>query len=89
MAETKKDTLGANEVFLVHYMAKSPHACECMWKDKAVLSTFSDFRAEHWSHIRTSKTQAALWNPLEVTLGSELQHLTVSPFGQECYHSLR
>jgi len=60
MAETKAAANKAFDLFLETCQAKYPKAAECLAKDRAVLLTFYDFPAEHWSHIRTT-------NPIEST----------------------
>jgi len=40
-------------VFVDKYEAKYPKAVDCLTKDRERLSTFFDFPAEHWDHLRT------------------------------------
>jgi transposase-like protein len=58
LAPTRKAALAAYDQFISSYQVKFPKACECLQKDKAVLFTFYDFPAQHWSHLRTT-------NPIE------------------------
>lgn len=68
LASTRADALEAYQAFLDHYGAKYPKACECLRKDEAVLFTFYDFPAEHWTHLRTT-------NPIESTFAT-VRHRT-------------
>jgi transposase-like protein len=55
------DQKGAQEGlrrFMTEFEAKYPKAAVCLTKDAEVLSTFYDFPAEHWRHLRTT-------NPIE------------------------
>jgi putative transposase len=63
LAPTRQDALAAYDRFLTNYQLKYPKACDCLEKDKAVLFTFYDFPAEHWSHLRTT-------NPIESTFAT-------------------
>jgi putative transposase len=63
LAPTRKAALGAYDQFISSYQVKFPKACECLQKDKAVLFTFYDFPAQHWSHLRTT-------NPIESTFAT-------------------
>ena len=63
LAPTRKAALAAYDQFISSYQAKFPKACECLQKDKAVLFTFYDFPAQHWSHLRTT-------NPIESTFAT-------------------
>jgi putative transposase len=55
LAPTRKAALAAYDQFISSYQVKFPKACECLQKDKAVLFTFYDFPAQHWSHLRTNQ----------------------------------
>ena len=63
LAPTRKAALAAYDQFISSYQVKFPKACECLQKDKAVLFTFYDFPAQHWSHLRTT-------NPIESTFAT-------------------
>jgi len=63
LAPTRKAALAAYDQFISSYQVKFPKACECLRKDKAVLFTFYDFPAQHWSHLRTT-------NPIESTFAT-------------------
>ncbi len=63
MAETKKDALGAYDIFNETYEAKYPKAVESLKRDRDELLAFYDFPAEHWRHIRTT-------NPIESTFAT-------------------
>jgi transposase-like protein len=63
LAPTRKAALAAYDQFISSYQVKFPKACECLHKDKAVLFTFYDFPAQHWSHLRTT-------NPIESTFAT-------------------
>ena len=63
LAPTRKAALAADDQFISSYQVKFPKACECLQKDKAVLFTFYDFPAQHWSHLRTT-------NPIESTFAT-------------------
>ena len=63
LAPTRQEALTAYDRFLTNYQLKYPKACHCLEKDKAVLFTFYDFPAEHWSHLRTT-------NPIESTFAT-------------------
>jgi putative transposase len=57
-APTRKDAKAALERFREAFDAKYPKAVAKLDKDWAVLTSFYDFPAEHWRHIRTT-------NPIE------------------------
>ena len=63
MASTREDAHNAFDLFIKTYETKYPKACECLEKDREVLLTFYDFRAEHWPHLRTT-------NPIESTFAT-------------------
>jgi putative transposase len=63
LAPTRKAALAAYDQFISSYQTKFPKACECLQKDKEILFTFYDFRAQHWSHLRTT-------NPVESTFAT-------------------
>jgi putative transposase len=63
MAETRKDAEAAFDLFLATYEAKYPKAGECLAKDRAELLAFYDFPAEHWKHLRTTKSSKARSRP--------------------------
>ena len=63
LAPTRKAALAAYDQFISSYQVKFPKACECLQKDKALLFTFYDFPAQHWSHLRTT-------NPIESTFAT-------------------
>ncbi|MBU2801775.1 IS256 family transposase, partial [Acidithiobacillus caldus] len=45
------------QAFVRDYQAKYPRAVEKLEKDRDVLLAFFDFPAEHWRHIRSSRTK--------------------------------
>jgi transposase-like protein len=49
--------------FVAEYQAKYPKAVEALVQDKAEISTFFDFPADHWKHLRTT-------NPIESTFAT-------------------
>ena len=51
------------ERFSQEFKAKYAKAAECLTKDQDELSTFFDFPAEHWIHLRTT-------NPIESTFST-------------------
>jgi transposase-like protein len=59
MADTKKDALVAFDVFVETWGVKYDKAVECLIKDLAALLAFYDFPAEHWKHLRTTKSSKA------------------------------
>ena len=59
MAETKESAEKALGTFEEAYGLKYPKAVECLAKDREVLLTFYDFPAEHWIHLRTTKTRSS------------------------------
>jgi transposase-like protein len=63
MAETRERANQAFDLFLETYIAKYPHACECLKKDRDRLLTFYNYPAEHWGHLRTT-------NPIESTFAT-------------------
>jgi putative transposase len=63
LAPTRKAALSAYDQFISSYHIKFPKACACLEKDKEVLSTFYDFPAPHWPHLRTT-------NPIESTFAT-------------------
>jgi len=61
--ETKDDANKPFDEFLEKCGAKYGQACDCLMKDRDVLTKFYDFPAEHWSHLRTT-------NPIESTFAT-------------------
>ena len=57
-APTRKDAKHALEVFREEYGAKYPKALAKLDRDWKALTTFYDYPAEHWRHLRTT-------NPIE------------------------
>jgi transposase-like protein len=57
-APTRRDARAGLERFRSEFAAKYPKAVAKLDKDWAVLTTFYDFPAEHWRHLRTT-------NPIE------------------------
>jgi putative transposase len=57
-APTRADARKALEAFREEYGAKYPKALEKLDKDWTALTSFYDFPAEHWRHLRTT-------NPIE------------------------
>ena len=62
-AESKEDAIAEYDLFAKTYEAKYPKAVETLAKDRERLSTFYDFPAAHWRHIRTA-------NPIESTFAT-------------------
>ena len=62
-AETRRQANQAFDTFVSAYDAKFPDAVDCLVKDRAALTTFYDFPAEHWRSIRTT-------NPIESIVSS-------------------
>jgi transposase-like protein len=56
MAETKEEAGKAFDSFVEKYQTKYPKATTCLEKDRQELLAFYDFPAEHWKHIRTTKS---------------------------------
>ena len=56
MASTRQDAEHAFDAFLEKYEAKYPKATHCLAKDRDELLAFYDFPAEHWQHLRTTKS---------------------------------
>ena len=56
MAETRAVAEKAFDFFLEAYGPKYDKAVACLAKDRDVLLAFYDFPAEHWKHIRTTKS---------------------------------
>ena len=46
------------DAFKKRFQAKFPKAVECLEKDWSVLTTYFDYPAEHWIHLRST-------NPIE------------------------
>jgi putative transposase len=57
-AETKAAAEKDRDVFAALYSEKYPKAVECLVKNWSVLTTYFDFPAAHWLHLRTT-------NPIE------------------------
>jgi hypothetical protein len=53
-----KEAEAASDAFAELYGAKYDKAVECLTKDRDVLLTFYDFPAEHWKHLRTTRSRA-------------------------------
>jgi putative transposase len=73
MAETKNDALAAFDMFVETYRTKYDKAVDCLTRDRDVLLAFSDFAAEHWTHLRTT-------NPIESTFAT-VRHRTIRSKG--------
>ena len=57
MAGTNKDAEAAFDAFVETYAVKCEKAVECLKKkDRDPLLAFYDFQAEHWKHLRTSRS---------------------------------
>ena len=67
----REDCNKARKDFERHFGGKYPKGVECLNKDWGQLTTFFDFPAEHWQHIRTS-------NPIESTFATVKQRTRVS-----------
>jgi putative transposase len=57
-AETKAAAVKDRDQFATLYSEKYPKAVECLVKNWSVLTTYFDFPAAHWLHLRTT-------NPIE------------------------
>lgn len=68
LSPTRASARQAYERFFKLYEDKYPKACECLRRDEAILFTFYDFPAAHWSHLRTT-------NPIESTFAT-VRHRT-------------
>jgi putative transposase len=68
MAPTRAQAIAAFDHFLKTYGAKYPKATDKLAKDCEALLAFSDFPAEHWTHLRTT-------NPVESTFAT-VRHRT-------------
>jgi len=53
-AETREQADELFDRFIADYQAKYPKAAECLDKDRAALTRYFDFPAEHWKHLRTT-----------------------------------
>ncbi len=73
MAETRAAAEKAFDFFLQAYAPKYDKAAACLEKDRDVLSTFYDFPAEHWKHLRST-------NPVESTF-TTVRHRTTKTKG--------
>lgn len=62
-APTRADSKRAMDDFEEEYGAKYPKAVTCLRKDEDALTTFYDFPAQQWIHLRTS-------NPIESTFAT-------------------
>jgi putative transposase len=56
MAETKKDALLLFDALVEVLGGQYDKAVECLIKDRDTLLAFYDFPAEHWKHLRTTKS---------------------------------
>ena len=63
MADTRKAANDAFDQFITTYEAKYPKATACLSKDREELTSFFDYPAEHWMHLRTT-------NPIESTFAT-------------------
>ena len=53
---TRANAEAAIDVFADKYGVKYEKAVACLTKDREALIAFFDFPAEHWDHLRTSKS---------------------------------
>ncbi len=60
MAPARAEAERAFAHFTQAYDAKYPKAVECLRQDRQKLLAVYDFPAEHWRHLRTSKTRGCL-----------------------------
>ena len=65
-SDTKKDSWKIKNRFNLEFEAKYPQAVECLNKDWSQLTTYFDFPAWHWQHLRTT-------NPIESTFATVKQ----------------
>ena len=63
MAPTKRDANIAFDVFIEEFEAKYPKAVASLAENREDLTSFYDFPAEHWIHLRTT-------NPIESTFAT-------------------
>jgi len=68
LSPTRASARQAYERFFKLYGDKYPKACACLQHDEAILFSFYDFPAAHWSHLRTT-------NPIESTFAT-VRHRT-------------
>lgn len=57
-ADTREDAEKDRDAFAKHFNDKYPKAVDCLTKNWAELTTYFDFPAAHWVHLRTT-------NPIE------------------------
>ena len=60
MAETKDEAEKAFDFFVEIFGPKYDKAVACLAKNRVELLTFYDFPAEHWKHLRTTRTKGCL-----------------------------
>ena len=56
MADCRGETERALDHFEQRFNAKYPQTVECLSKNRDAMLTLYDFPAEHWMHIRTTKS---------------------------------
>ena len=62
-AEDERSAVGAKNVFETEFSAKYPKAMECLVKDWNKLTSYFNFPAESWHHLKTT-------NPIESTFAT-------------------